>query len=812
MPTVDQASLFTPVAVPTPGSDSVTGTTDVAIAAGAYVVAEVGWFDATDTIISATVDGNAVDDIWQGVNSSHHVALIGYYDTAGRASGKVIEVTFSGIPTAGVALSAMSWAGTDPAAPVASTIGPTNGTTADWESASALLPLTGALVAAARAEGFGTATHAATGGTTEAADVSSDGSGNVLVYRIEADGGDFTCTGTFTGTTSPYVNLGIVLQPEDATYPEPPPVEFVSQGAAVAGTTSITTAAYGTGWADGDLIVGTVASNHATTESTEPTIAGFDLIGTLNGGGGAQGAGTGNRRLSFFTREAVTGDDTTPAVDLSGGNVMIAAFTVFRKAAGYTWDTVVAAFGAETTAGTAWSQVMTTDPGFDAADMLHAACAIRDTSTSSAEGFTATGATFSALTERIDSASETGNDISLHVQTADVLTGPSSAAGTSTATHSTSETGVMGVLRIRATASSGDGTATPAAIAVTAALPAAATGAGSSTSPAVVVAATALPAATPKAGGNATPAVTTAALGIPAPTLSGGGKATPAATAATLALPAATGSGGGRGTPAATAVTATIPAATTKAGGDATPGAVAITVTLPAASATGGGSVTVTPDPVTVTAALPAPTTGAGSTASPAVIATTVTLPAATLGAGATASPAVIPITIALPAPAASGSGSGTAAPAVITCTAALPATTESGGGTGIPATVPLTLTFPAASAQAPATATPAAIPITVTAPAATASGSTSGTATPSTVALVTAVPNPGIAYGTAVNPATVALAITLAAAIASGQPPDPNPVTITVTDLQHTVTVTGLRATATLTGPRNTTTVWEQE
>lgn len=253
--------------------------------------------------------------------------------------------------------------------------------------------------------------------------------------------------------------------------PAPPPVEYVSQGAAVAGTTSITTAAYGTGWADGDLGVCVVASNH-TTEATEPTVAGFDLIGTLNGGGGSQGAGTGNRRLSFFTRTLVTGDDTTPTISLSTGNVMIAAITIFTKPAENTWETAVAAFGAETTAGTSWSQVMTTDPGFDAEDMLLAACAIRDTSTSSAEGFSATGATFSALTERVDSTSETGNDISLHVQTADVLTGPSSAAGTSTATHSTSETGVMGVLRIRSSAADANPAAETAASTGTANAPA----------------------------------------------------------------------------------------------------------------------------------------------------------------------------------------------------------------------------------------------------------------------------------------------------------------------------------------------------
>lgn len=272
-------------------------------------------------------------------------------------------------------------------------------------------------------------------------------------HRVGASG-SITMTHTFAATDD-FAILGIEIP--DIVPPPPAPVEFVSQGVAVGGSTAVSTAAYGTGWADGDLAVCAVATNHTTVEATEPTMpAGWDKIGTFISTGGTQGAGTGNRRLTFFTRVVATGDDTTPTISLSGGNVMIAAITIFKKAAGYTWATAVAAFGAETTAGTSWSEVMTSDPGFAATDMLLAACAVRDTSTSSAEGFTATGATFSALTEQVDFANETGNDLNLHVSTADVLTGPSSAAGTRTATHSTSETGVMGVLRIRSIAPSGE--------------------------------------------------------------------------------------------------------------------------------------------------------------------------------------------------------------------------------------------------------------------------------------------------------------------------------------------------------------------
>lgn len=292
-----------------------------------------------------------------------------------------------------------------------------------------------------------------TGGTTYWIQVGGFGFATMnLVLRVT---GPASSGGAITGAASAALSVTATAAGEITG----PPVKFISQGAAVAGTTSITTAAYGTGWAEGDLGVCVVASNHATTESTEPTVSGFTNIGTLNGGGGTQGAGQGNRRLTFFTRELQAGDDTTPAIDLSTGNVMIAAITILRKPPSYDWAAAVAAFGAETTAGTSWSQAMTTDPGFSANDMLIAACAVRDTSDSSAEGFTATGATFDSLVERIDLSSETGNDIALHVATATVTAGPSSAAGTRTATHSTSETGVMGVLRVRAAVSGVTGAA-----------------------------------------------------------------------------------------------------------------------------------------------------------------------------------------------------------------------------------------------------------------------------------------------------------------------------------------------------------------
>lgn len=445
-------------------------------------------------------------------------------------------------------------------------------------------------------------------------------------------------------------------------------VEYVSQGAAVAGTTSITTAAYGTDWAAGDLGVCVVASNHSTTESTEPTVDGFTKIGTLNGGGGSQGAGTGNRRLTFFTRELQAGDDTTPAISLSTGNVMIAAITILKKRAGYTWDTAVSAFGAETTAGTSWSEAMTTDPGFSAEDMLIAACAVRDTSDSSAEGFSATGATFGTLTERIDLSSETGNDIALHVATAPVLTGPSSAAGTRTATHSTSESGVMGVLRVRAT-NSGAANVNAVTATATAAAPAPAVSASSAVAPpaatAVAVAVVPVVAGETVVSGGSPAAATMQAI---APAVSATQNPTVAAVAATS--------------------TATAPAPAVSASSTVTAVAATATAAAPAPVVTGGtgssdGTVVAVTATATATAVAPAvEAEGAVSGGGPATATMQAHAPTVTGIRNATVAAATLLATAAALAPVVSGSGSVNVSSVVATASATAVAPAVSAGST----------------------------------------------------------------------------------------------------------------------------------
>lgn len=602
-----------------------------------------------------------------------------------------------------------------------------------------------------------------TGGFTARANNLYNGGNPRLVtvqasQKVTADGSaSYSIGGTIAGAGGQTQSRSALI----AAYKEagpPPPVVYVGAGSPVAGTTSITTAAYPAEWQAGDKIVGVVASNH-TTEATEPTISGFTKIGTLNGGGGSQGAGTGNRRLTYFERDAAGGDDTTPTVSLSGGNVMVVAFLAFRPGSGYEWDSsspMAVAFGAETTAGTSWSQVMDSDPGLAADDLLVLACAVRDTSDSTAEGITATGCTFGSVDERADLSSETGNDIALHVSTVTVLTGPNSATPTRTATHSTSETGVAGVLRLRAAAAGGtvEVDVDPATLTLAGVDPDAA---GSGTAAADLdVAPLALTGLTPDAAG------------------SGAAGVSPDVAALALAgqdVDASTGATSVDVDPAQLTLTGQdTPATGTGAGGPtADPAALVLAPQTPTVAGTGAAATA--PDPaVLVVAGVDPQAAGAGTatlTADPAALTLAGQTPDASTG-GAVVDPATLTLT----GQDVAATGTGTASVTVDTATLALSGQTPT-AGTGV----------------SEAVVDPAVLTLTGQAPAA------AGTGTGAQVVDVAVLALAGV--GVVASAGTVTVAVDPAALTLTGQTPGapgpgPTPVTVDVAVL----TITGLTPT----------------
>ena len=106
---------------------------------------------------------------------------------------------------------------------------------------------------------------------------------------------------------------------------------------------------------------------------------------------------------------------------------------------------------------------------------------------------------------------------------------------------------------------SGNGTATPSAIALTVTVPAPTASGGAVTSPAAIARTVTVPAPTATGGGTSSPAAIARTVSVPAPTsVTGGANTTPTAIARTVVVPAPTASGGATTSPAAIALTATV--------------------------------------------------------------------------------------------------------------------------------------------------------------------------------------------------------------------------------------------------------------
>lgn len=226
-------------------------------------------------------------------------------------------------------------------------------------------------------------------------------------------------------------------------------ISYVDTGALATHADTITPA-FPAGATAGRLAVLTVVSGHP--DESIPTIpAGWTRAATVSGGGGTFGAGTGPRRLTWFTR-VLAGSDAAPSTRIpSGGSGSLIAgrITVLSRSAGTGWRWSVST-GEDISADTSLSAAGSTALPWAAADFVILGYGIRSsTPTLSAEAITATGITFGAITERADDAVAVGNTARLAIATGAVSSGSATQAPTVAATLSASHTGAAGVLRIR---------------------------------------------------------------------------------------------------------------------------------------------------------------------------------------------------------------------------------------------------------------------------------------------------------------------------------------------------------------------------
>jgi hypothetical protein len=204
----------------------------------------------------------------------------------------------------------------------------------------------------------------------------------------------------------------------------PTPVGTTTTASTVAVTPTLPT-----GTAIGDRVYVIQAGNN-TNGGTPTNWASVTVDTQVGPTGTAPGAGTGRRYLSVFYRD-YDGVWTMPSFTLTSAtqNTNACSAITLRRGATDTWNSpTVSTAGNTSAAVTAYS--VTTGSLTTGKGMVLVGTATNDNVTASAESLSQTGATFANLTERSDTGSATGNDVSIKTYTADVTTG-----ATATITH-----------------------------------------------------------------------------------------------------------------------------------------------------------------------------------------------------------------------------------------------------------------------------------------------------------------------------------------------------------------------------------------
>lgn len=238
-------------------------------------------------------------------------------------------------------------------------------------------------------------------------------------------------------------------------------ISYVSNGGLAQHTDTITVPRPSSPTA-GQLLVLAVMSGHPN-ESTPSTPSGWTLAGTLSGGGGTFGSGTGPRRLTWFVREA-TGGDANPVTSIpsgSAGSFIAGHMYVLSRSAGTGWRWAVSS-GEDTTSSTAFTAVGSTALTWAVGDFITLGYAANVNTAMASESASITGITTSTFNERTDDGVTTGNTGRLAVATGSVTAGSGTQTPTVAATLSANAVGVVGALRIREASS--DVNATPQSV------------------------------------------------------------------------------------------------------------------------------------------------------------------------------------------------------------------------------------------------------------------------------------------------------------------------------------------------------------
>ena len=258
---------------------------------------------------------------------------------------------------------------------------------------------------------------------------------------------------TVTGTITNYGDLDVEVEVADATNPVSASVTWGAAGTHSNNSGSSVTPSYPTGISSSTSDLWCMVTSGSSTSPTPTMPSGWTQVGTLSGGSGATyGVDVGNRRITLFKKDTVTGSESgNVTVSLSGGNTLRAQIFRTERPSGttisYSWGS-----GQDTTNGTAWSVTSSGNLTFKPNQLLllcTAAC--NSDATASSQAISASGITFGSLTNRATVNTATGNDHRAYLDTCSVTAGNATTTATFTLTASASTSGVTGFLLLEAT-------------------------------------------------------------------------------------------------------------------------------------------------------------------------------------------------------------------------------------------------------------------------------------------------------------------------------------------------------------------------
>lgn len=185
---------------------------------------------------------------------------------------------------------------------------------------------------------------------------------------------------------------------------------------------------------NGNLLAVVIASKPPSRTVTPPAglFDGGNNLGSATGGVPPNGGDTGDLLMNFWAR---TVDGTEPATSpltwTSAPSPAIQSVLEFGKSNAGAWS-VASAFGADNAQSTGTAAVSSTaasDPGYQPGDLAVVAFATpTDAGTYANLSITIPGCTLGAVSQLVDYATTVGNDGRLHVWSATVTAGTSSAA------------------------------------------------------------------------------------------------------------------------------------------------------------------------------------------------------------------------------------------------------------------------------------------------------------------------------------------------------------------------------------------------